>query len=158
MLTQNGINFLGFALYRCTTFFVDMDGNEQSNSDSNSKNFMTNSSNRRFYVGTGNTEPTINDYSMDILNNDLTQLSMVSYPNNSSGYFPSGTGTDKNLSCIMSFTATYKNNTENPITIKEIGAGVYLSSSYDILLAREVLETPVTIEPNKTYSFSITIS
>ena len=50
---------------------------------------------------------------------------------------------------------TYKNSTNNPITVSEIG----WMTSYDgntYLLARNVID-PVTIEPEKTYTFSLQI-
>lgn len=108
-----------------------------------------------FKVGTGTTAPTIDDYCMENENTDLQQLSLYIRPNY----------TDDNsdipyIADIITITATYKNNTSNNITISELGFGV--NSNYDnnnkYLLCHEVLDEPVTIEPGKVYTFTMTIN
>lgn len=94
-------------------------------------------------VGTGNTQPTRADYTLE---NDVT----------SSFTFVSGTtlisGHEPYLTNIL------KNDTENDITITEIAwcMGVYSIGS--LIVTRQVLETPITIPVGKSYSFSIHIA
>ncbi len=154
MLTKNGKLAMQTTFYRGTAVFKDFT-NTDSTVSSNNWSIFTSSDNKRFYVGYGTTAPTSSDYSMEDLDTDLTQISIIKTPNASISYSDD---------FVCSYTATYKNNTENNIVITEIGFGFYntyggySSDDRNVLLAREVLETPVTIEPNKSYSFSITIS
>lgn len=97
------------------------------------------------YLGTGNVTPTIDDYK---LSGELI-TSLVSQNLNT---------TVNNNSIIFSAIAT--NNTENPVTIKELGLGGYYNTgniSFVILLTRDVLATPVTLNTGDSKTFSITI-
>ena len=61
---------------------------------------------------------------------------------------------------MYSIQTTYKNNTNENITIREIGiaTGNYSDlDDYKLLIVREVLDSPVVIKPQKSYTFSITI-
>ena len=103
----------------------------------------------RIVVGTGDTEPTVNDYHLE---NDVTaSLTLVNgtFGNRASrGDFPST-------------IATFKNDTVNAITIKEVGLEFTFrySSSYHamVLVSRKVI-TPITINPGETYTFTHYIS
>lgn len=92
-------------------------------------------------LGSGNTEPTYSDIA---LANDVT----------SSLTFLSGHASKDVVDSGIFYTigASYKNNTESAITIKEIGI-----VSVSCYFTRSVLDTPVTINPGETYSFSYTI-
>lgn len=107
----------------------------------------TNYSEMYFACGDGDTPPTIEDYKLS--GELIDELSFQT--NNTSA---------NNNSIVFSITAT--NNTENPITIKEIG--ICLGYNYRtgsafcaILLTRDVLPTPVTLNTGDSKTFSITI-
>lgn len=98
----------------------------------------------KIYLGTGNVTPTINDYKLSgELITGLTSQEKDTAANNNS----------------ITFSAIATNNTESPVTIKEIGLGGYYSSSIScvFLLTRDVLATPVTLNTGDSKTFSITI-
>lgn len=96
------------------------------------------------YLGTGNVTPTIGDYKLSgELITGLTSQEQSTTANNNS----------------ITFSAIATNNTESPVTIKEIGLGGYLNGSkpFVVLLTRDVLPTPVTLNVGDSKRFSITI-
>ena len=113
-------------------------------------------------IGTGNTPVTYDDYTLsgEILDN--RKLTYISYKIN---YDAEGHKVSKTV------TYTYTNETDSNITISEWGlfrqwstnngssAVLFSNSSYNILFYREVLETPITIEPgtSATLKFKIDI-
>lgn len=96
------------------------------------------------YLGTGNVTPTIDDYK---LSGELV-----------TGLTSQGQNTTTNNNSIT-FSAIATNNTESPVTIKEIGLGGYTTGSTAcvMLLTRDVLPTPVTLNIGDSITFSITI-
>lgn len=96
------------------------------------------------YLGTGNVTPTIDDYK---LSGELV-----------TGLNSQQQGTTANNNSIT-FSAIATNNTESPVTIKEIGLGGYFTGSnpFVVLLTRDVLATPVTLNTGDSKTFSITI-
>lgn len=61
-------------------------------------------------------------------------------------------------------TSVYKNISQNPVIIKEIAVGFNWSQYYNTtppnayhVIARSVLDTPVTIAPGDSYSFTYSI-
>lgn len=106
---------------------------------------------RKLFVGTNDTPATRDDYT--IQSADLTLVSSSTIPTSSSSTFQNY----ENNTHGSYTTSIYTNNTNEPITIKEVGlvCVVGSSSSNDLcLFAREVI-TPVTIQPNETYSFTM---
>lgn len=96
------------------------------------------------YLGTGNVTPTIDDYKLSgELVTGLTSQEQSTTANNNS----------------ITFSAIATNNTESPVTIKEIGLGGYYSGTpaWVFLLTRDVLATPVTLNTGDSKRFSITI-
>lgn len=96
------------------------------------------------YLGTGNVTPTIDDYKLSgELVTSLTSQGKNTTANNNS----------------ITFSAIATNNTESPVTIKEIGLGGYCTGakSFVVLLTRDVLATPVTLNTGDSKTFSITI-
>lgn len=97
----------------------------------------------QIYLGTGNVTPTIDDYK---LSGELV-----------TGLKSQGQSTTANNNSIT-FSAIATNNTESPVTIKEIGLGGYYNGEpCVILLTRDVLATPVTLNVGDSKTFSITI-
>ena len=96
------------------------------------------------YLGTGNVTPTIDDYK---LSGELV-----------TGLTSQGQSTTNNNTSIT-FSAIATNNTESPVTIKEIGLGGYTTGTTAcvIILTRDVLPTPVTLNTGDSKIFSITI-
>lgn len=98
----------------------------------------------QIYLGTGNVTPTIDDYKLSgELVTGLTSQEKSTTANNNS----------------ITFSAIATNNTESPVTIKEIGLGGYYTGStpFVVLLTRDVLTTPVTLNVGDSKTFSITI-
>ena len=95
------------------------------------------------YLGTGNVTPTIDDYKLsgELVTGLTSQVQNTSATNNS-----------------FTFSAIAINNTESPVTIKEIGLGGNTNGATGVfLLTRDVLATPVTINVGDSKTFSITI-
>lgn len=96
------------------------------------------------YLGTGNVTPTIGDYKLSgELITGLTSQGQNTIADNNS----------------ITFSAIATNNTESPVTIKEIGLGGYYTGTTGcvVLLTRDVLPTPVTLNTGDSKRFSITI-
>lgn len=96
------------------------------------------------YLGTGNVTPTIDDYKLsgELVTGLTSQKQSTTADNNS-----------------ITFSAIATNNTESPVTIKEIGLGGYIDGNTPcaVLLTRDVLATPVTLNVGDSKRFSITI-
>lgn len=111
-------------------------------------------------VGSGTTPVTDDDYKLDVPITTLTAVSATtSCKTNNTGSILSPT--------TFVVSTTYRNDTEAPVTVNEIGIMIpvgYLGSSISsnpnglssCLIYREVLETPVTIEPNQLRTFTVT--
>ena len=110
-------------------------------------------------VGSGTTPVTDDDYKLDI---PITTLTAVSATTSCK------TDDTENTLSPTTFTVstTYRNGTEAPVTVKEIGimipvgykysgAGASQNALSSCLIYREVLETPVTIESGQLRTFSI---
>lgn len=97
------------------------------------------------YLGTGNVTPTIDDYKLsgELVTGLKSQKQSTTANNNS-----------------ITFSAIATNNTESPVTIKEIGLGGYYDGSTPcvVLFTRDVLATPVTLNTGDSKTFSITIN
>lgn len=96
--------------------------------------------------GKGNNTATSNDYNLEDEITDLTLLgNSVSITNN--GY---------------AVTSSIKNTLGGSITVKELGIFETSKSEYGdrytFMLARNVLETPITIMPNEIKTFTVTIN
>ena len=139
----------------------DMSGTNRTNgtislsymSGINSGSHYSGSSSGAFYVmiGAGDTAPTRDDF-------DMADTSIVA--------------SDKMVSLVQTATYTkaggitattqWKNNSSSPITIKELALTFKFNSaayqkSANVIVARQVLDTPVTVQPGETYAFSYNI-
>lgn len=110
----------------------------------------------KIVLGSGTTTPTKSDYIIETEINTLDSLNrinnQINHPNEEYGDYDT----------IFSMTETFKNNTNSNITVNEIAVYTYWSSANwgdnkYYMIYREVLDNPVTIEPDKTYAFSVTI-
>ena len=96
--------------------------------------------------GNGTAIATSNDYNLEGEIIDLTLLgNSLSITDN--GYI---------------ITSSVKNTSDEDIIVKELGVFETSKSEYGVrttfMLARNVLETPITIKPNETKTFTITIN
>ena len=145
--TTGGVVYKPVAMY-----YPQIDGlSDNCNICTSSKNYNGTSvptSNINFlgceiYLGTGNVTPTIDDYKLsgELVTGLTSQGHSATATNNS-----------------ITFSAIATNNTESPVTIKEIGLGGYYANSPCVfLLTRDVLATPVTLNTGDSKRFSITI-
>lgn len=110
-------------------------------------------------VGTGTTEPTADDYCLEAETSALTLVSAST----------TGNYTNDNLSegnSAKTIVATYINNTEEAVTVSEVGYFIEHAESYNLdgsnttvrnfLMAREVID-PVEIGAGETYTFTFVI-
>lgn len=108
-------------------------------------------------LGDGTTAPTKLDYKLEhFIGSDKLRCTQKTYERNMDYTADSDTA--------ITHSWTFQNVTNSPITVKEVGL-VYKtceSNSYDhhydeynftVLIAREVLSSPVTIAPNAKYTF-----
>ena len=110
-------------------------------------------------VGSGTTPVTDDDYKLDAPITTLTAVSATTSCKTAD--------TEEVLSpTTFTITTTYRNSTEAPVTVNEIGIMIPVGYKYSgsgtmsnalssCLIYREVLETPVTIEPGQLRTFSI---
>ena len=92
-------------------------------------------------VGNGDIAESVNDYKLDSYINTLSYVS----------------GVASNNGDLCTKTTTFKNNTSSTIIVKEVGLYFGAGNSIPVLIARKVLDTPVSIEPNETKTFSVHI-
>ncbi len=106
----------------------------------------------QLYVGTGNNEPTANDYSITDIDAGLTTITY------------SGTNTTNNgdyhENYIGIFVKTYRNDTDEDITVSEVAIMGYAeypgNARRKSIIARDVI-SPVTIKSGEAYTFTMYI-
>lgn len=108
-------------------------------------------------LGDGTTAPTKLDYKLEhFIGSDKLQCTQKTYERNMIYTADSDTA--------LTHSWTFQNITNEPVTVKEVGLAFKTceSNSYDhhydeynftVLIAREVLSSPVTIAPNAKYTF-----
>lgn len=92
-------------------------------------------------VGSGNTPVQYTDSSLESQINTLTKTNLAKRI----GY--------GNVNC--SFAATYRNDTSDPITVRE--QGIIANYYNTMLVAREVLDVPVVINPGEAHVFTMAL-
>ena len=97
---------------------------------------LSNNGDHCLVLGTNNTPVTVDDCEWK---NNITDLSTLS---------TSFSRATVNGNRVIRVTRSVANNTENDITVSEVGIVVADYSSRKILIAREVLETPITVKAN----------
>lgn len=98
-------------------------------------------------LGTGDTASTIDDYKLDNIWTDYTVITQVCSNMN--------TTYDNNAFLI---SRSIQNTSSESVTVKE--QAICLNQKYDgnIMIAREVLPEPVTLQPGEKHTFTMTIS
>lgn len=105
------------------------------------------------YTGSGTTEPTADDYNLESPYTDVKMVSLTG----------SSVSTDVHtVPSYKSYTATLSNAAEENRTISEVGLMISFPSSVSgskakLLMAREVLDNPITLEPGDTVTFTFRI-
>ena len=100
-------------------------------------------------IGFGNTPESASDYKLADGNTSNQLLTIVNYGKNSAG-----------IGDIINAYLNVRNNDGANVTVKEIGFYTNPTNSGStggnntVLLLRKVLDTPVTIAPGETYSFT----
>ena len=97
-------------------------------------------------VGNGDKAPTVKDIRLSSMINNLSYITASTIQ---------GTGDYNKL-----ISVTYKNNTENKVTVKEVGLMMQETNGNlyrKALLGRVVLDTPVVMTPGDTYTFTFCI-
>ena len=105
----------------------------------------------RICLGSGSAPASADDYSLE---NRITTLTLVS-EEVTEGTYNTRSYADR---MISTYTATYRNDTNETITVAEVGVAlefntVWLGGEY-VLLSRDVIN-PRAIAPGKTYAFSV---
>lgn len=100
-----------------------------------------NSYNCHMRCGTGTTAPTLDDYA---LGNEIT-----------TGLSNSSAVASFTANNTKEYTATFTNETSNPIVINEVGIFCYNYSDVKYLIERTVLSTPITIPAGESKAITI---
>jgi hypothetical protein len=104
-------------------------------------------------LGSGDTAVTEDDYKLDTMI-DPTAATLE--------YISGEVPVISSAKTIYHINNTLRNASANTLTIREIGLTARLAYSWQsneaILLAREVLSTPVTMQPNQVLNFAITVN
>ena len=106
----------------------------------------------RVAVGSGTGAFSTDDYTLTDANDDNLGLTLLS----SEEVYNTTYAND----FVATFSTTYKNNTANAITVKEIGVYMHYSSSpvSDYMITRDVgAGVQLEIQPGETATFSVTI-
>lgn len=144
MITKNGKYLFAVMNNEYTQLLECMDGDWRNNNKTEWFKYPL------VIVGSSDTAPTTSDVNLASRILSLTKTTSVAInPSNYSSF-------------MYSVQTTYKNNTNENITVKEVGIATSFinlddSSNAGILIVREVLDAPVVIKPQKSYTFSITI-
>lgn len=111
-------------------------------------NLTQNSGGIALYLGKGTTKPTENDYTLE------DPISVSDLPI-TIGHVDMQTAIDK----FMIVSITVENVTAENITVSEMGlfAAAHYSGNTVLMIAREVLDSPVVIEPGVARTFTMTI-
>ena len=117
---------------------------------------LTNNNVISIHIGTGDTTPTPDDYTLE---SPLTSssVSRTSSAPNSSALL------DENNNIIgVRRSVTFQNITSSDIVVKEIGtflrASINSSNTSTFLIERTVLSSPVTLEPNGTITVAFDVT
>ena len=97
-----------------------------------------------FFIGSGSTPPTYNDYNMESLipNSDISQITTKIDTMN----------IETNL---VGVAKTITNISASPITVSETGIACQIYGvNSAILITRSLLPTPITLQPNDIYTFT----
>lgn len=95
-------------------------------------------------IGAGDTPPQLSDYNLESpLSLTVTMRSWT---------------VSSDTQRLLSSVTVYRNDTDSPVTVKEVGFQMFFGSSYpQVLIARSILDTPVTINPGESYAFTYSI-
>lgn len=97
-------------------------------------------------VGKSNAEETYDDYALDL----VTELTLTGRRYANITYTADG--------CVYNTVKTFVNNTENDITVNEVGIYFHFEFNYDVLLYRKKLDKSVTLKANGgTATFNLVI-
>lgn len=150
MLTNNGKAYLTPAaiMKNATNPVIDLMASSGSHRAQPMSDIKTGP---RVIVGSGSAPATSEDYA---LGNRIDTLTLVS-EEATEGTYNTRSYADRTIS---TYTATYRNDTNDTITVAEVGVAlefntVGLGGEY-VLLSRDVIN-PVAIAPGKTFSFTV---
>ena len=140
---SSGLVMLVDETTRNTDFSSSFSG---SNSDKLDTDYSNVTYGCRLLLGSGITPPTINDYKLENLVSDYTCITQTHT-----------LFVEYSASAIM-VTRTIQNpSLAEPLTIKEVGLfGATGTKLY--MIAREVLDEPVVLQPGEKHSFTMTIA
>ena len=146
MLTKNGNVFFGQKTPTVSTSWILTNGNILASNNGVSPSSLNNTYYNEFciIVGSSDIEPSVDDYCLK----DEKSLTQISTSKTNSSSYTDG--------FMMNVQTVIKNNTNNNVVVKEVGL---IARNYygNILLIREVLQEPITIQPNKSFLFNMTI-
>ena len=148
LLTNPGPNDYNIALY-----LVDMSG--QSSGIGQGSQIFCSRSALRILVGTGTNAVTENDYTLTMIDtNVLNPLSNTA----------KNGGNVNNYTRLSTVSTTFNNISSSSVTVTELGIAYQPGTTSGsvtnwtrILFTRELLDTPVTIAPGESYTFTAVI-
>lgn len=157
MLTNNGRLFLLPTSQSCTKKFKAINGADTVGSDNSNKSAFNNVTyGGSLLLGDGTTAPTKNDYALEHALENSLAVSIISKSNP----IISTAQVYSDVPSLLYVTALVTNETEEDVTISEIGMITSITSSdtSKILLTRTVLTEPITMESGKTYQITVAIN
>ena len=151
MLVRNGRNAFAFLASNKNRGIKALDG---SSANASITNVLSYFSNATIVVGTGTTPASVDDYDLANQLTDGITISVVSKTNTSVDRAYSSDEPLMFVNCLIT------NETENDISITEIGITIAQSSSTSLtyLLTRTVLTQPLVLEAGKTYQLRVDIN
>lgn len=157
MLVNNGKIILpkvlinGRCQYNDEAGIISIEGDPMAATTAITNSTLNNYSYVRMQLGVGDTPVTINDYYLDDVLVDNTDVNTLITCQTTSG------SPTVSTSSVL-YTYVFKNSSAITITIKEIAIIVQASSTSSIkaMIAREVI-TPRTVQPDETITFSYEI-
>lgn len=113
-------------------------------------------------IGSGSTSPTKSDYKLE----NWIPTSKVKFISSRVTQNKNYLDYDEPPEFIFNYATTYKNVSSDPVTVSEIGlvvgtpnwsspTGSEQNKKVKILLARNVLDNPITIQPGELYTFTM---
>ena len=163
MILQNmkrALSGIWFSVENTNIACVDVNGEEQPLSNYGyPNNFLKTLKETKNYVvwdgvgivlGTGIGEVTKEDYCLFELWSDYDIISESYTPTYSANY--------RNTDDIMYFSKTIKNTSNSPVTITEVGLVCRYNSAATILLIHDVLDTPLTLEPDEVGTVTVRVA
>ena len=146
MLTNNGKFFFGTTQTLAPGSSIGLKAFGGATREYSKNNYAAH---QKIMIGNSNTEPASSDYFMD---GRITALTEISSSSRAPAQFEEA--------FMQACTTTYINNTDQPVTVNELGYAMCddtsFSDDFAVLIARELID-PLVIQPGETFAFTMVL-